>query len=197
MEFALVMICAIPMLFGMVAIGITMGRGIQAIQVTRDAGHMYGLGVDVSLTGTQNIIAKIAQDFSLNTSTGNAVLIFSKIQKISTTDCAALTSGTCNNQGYPVFTHRWVIGNSSLRTSAFGTPPTADITSSNGNIAANNYLAHTTDRATSPVDFNTVLNLTAGDYTTVVEGFFRQPDLNFLQPGFAQANQGTYVRVLF
>jgi hypothetical protein len=198
LEFALVTICAIPMLFAMVALGITMGRGTQGIQATRDIGHMYGLGVDFSQTGAQSIAAKLAQDFSLNTTTGNAVFILSKVQKISSTDCNADTTVPCNNLGYPVFTHRLVLGNASLRASQFGTPPAAYI-GANGLITANKYLQYDTVRASTSGsgDFNAALNLAAGEYTSMVEGYFRQPDLNFLTPGFAQANQGIYVRVFF
>ena len=51
LEFALVIMAAVPLLFGTVAMGVTMGRGIQAIQVTRDVAHMYALGVDFTTVG--------------------------------------------------------------------------------------------------------------------------------------------------
>lgn len=192
LEFALVIIAAMPLFFGTVGLGITMGRGIQAIQVTRDVGHMFGLNMDFSQTGAQLVVAKLAQDYSLNATSGTAVLIFSRVQKISATNCSAATV-PCNNQGYAVFTYRYVMGNSSLRSSDFGTPP-AGYVGSNGSISATNYLQYTTVRA---ANFDTVMNLADGEYTSMVEGFFRQPDINFLQPGFSQANQGTYVRVFF
>lgn len=192
MEFALVIIAAVPMLFGLVALGITLGRGVQAIQVSRDVGHMYGLGVDFSQSGAQSIVAKLAKDFSLNPTTGNAVLIFSKVQRISQSNCNAAPV-PCNNLNQPVFTHRLVIGNSSLRASQFGTPPSSYI-DPDGDIQADKYLQYSTLIASN---FDSVLNLVAGEYTTMVEGFFKQPDLNFLSPGFAQTNRGTYVRVLF
>jgi len=192
-EFALVVIVAVPMLFGLVAVGVKLGRGIQAIQVTRDIGHMYGMAVDMSQPGAQNIVAKLGQDFSFNTTTGNAVLILSRVQKISASNCLSDTSVPCNNQGQPVFTNRLVLGKSSLRTSVFGTPPSAYV-GANGDIAPNKYLQYGTVVAAG---FDSVMNLAAGDYTSVVEGYFVQPDLNFLQPGGSGSTPGIYVRVFF
>lgn len=192
-EFALVVIVAVPMLFGLVAVGVKLGRGIQAIQVTRDIGHMYGMAVDMSQPGAQNIVAKLGQDFSFNTTTGNAVLILSRVQKISASNCLSDTSVPCTNQGQPVFTNRLVLGKSSLRTSVFGTPPSAYV-GANGDIAPNKYLQYGTVVAAG---FDSVMNLAAGDYTSVVEGYFVQPDLNFLQPGGSGSTPGIYVRVFF
>ena len=45
-EFAIVMTMLLPLFFGMLMAGVTAGRGIQAVQFTRDLGHMYGLGMD-------------------------------------------------------------------------------------------------------------------------------------------------------
>ena len=193
LEFALVVLAAVPMLFGGVGLGIILGRGIQAVQVTRDAGHMYGLGVDFSAAGAQNIVAKLAQGFNV-TSTGNAVLIFSQIVTVYQADCdAAGLTNSCSNLGQTVFAQRIVMGNSSLRTSAFGTPP-AGFVGANGNIAPTNYYQQSTLRATG---FGTILAQNDGDTAWVVEGFFTQPDLSFLVPGFQQVTQGTYVRSIF
>ena len=55
-EFAISMSILIPLFFGMLLAGVTAGRGIQAMQFTRDLGHMYGLGVDFSQTLAHNIV---------------------------------------------------------------------------------------------------------------------------------------------
>lgn len=194
MEFALVAIAAIPMLFGTVAMGVTLGRGVQSIQVTRDVGHMYGLGVDFTAAGAQAVVNKLAEDFDLTPATGNAVLIFSQIMTVYQADCNAAGLGaSCGNVGSQVFVQRVVLGNTSLRSSSFGTPPSNYI-GAKGNIAPVNYFQQTSLRANG---FGAVLTQNQGDVAYVVEGFFMQPDLAFLAPGFAQANQGTYVRVIF
>jgi hypothetical protein len=193
LEFALVTLAIVPMLFGGVAMGIILGRGIQAVQITRDAGHMYGLGVDFTAAGAQNIVGKLAQGFNMS-NTGNAVLIFSQIVTVYQADCnASGLTNSCTNLGQPVFAQRIVLGNSGLRASAFGTPNPAFIGGS-GNIAPSDYFQQVGLRAGG---FGAILPQNDGDTAWVVEGFFTQPDLSFLVPGFQQANRGTYVRSIF
>src|SRR5262249_39767443 len=122
------------------------------------------------------------------------VLILSQIVTVYQADCdAAGMTNNCSNLGQTVFSQRIVLGNTSLRSSAFGTPPPAYVGGS-GNIAPSDYYQQSTLRA---VGFNTILAQNDGDTAWVVEGFFTQPDLSFLVPGFQQANRGTYVRSIF
>lgn len=191
LEFALVIISAVPLLFGTVAMGITMGRGIQAIQVTRDVAHMYALGVDFSTTGAHNLAAKLADGFNL-TATGNAVLIFSQIVTVYQADCnAAGMSGQCVNVNQTVFAQRIVMGNASLRTSSFGTPP-AQYIGSQGNIAPTDYYKQPTLVATG---FGSLLTQGDGDVAWVVEAYFSTPDLNFLNS--SSNGGGIYARQIF
>ena len=193
LEFGIVMVLAVPMLFGVCGLGITLGRSVQAQTVVRDVGHMYGLGVDMSQTDAREIVEKIAEDFNLNSASGNAVLILSQVSKVYSADCTAAQVSPCTNVNQNVLTHRLVIGNPSLRASAFGTPP-ANFVASNGNIVASNYMRESSLIATG---FGSIITQAQGDLAWVVEGFFIQPDLNFFQAGFPQVNQGTYVRNIF
>ena len=191
-EFALVSIAIVPFLFGLVAVGISLGRGVEAAQVTRDVGHMYGLGTDFSTSPAQAMVAKLAEDFDLSPTSGTAVLILSRIQTVFPAECAAV-SATCVNANLPVFSQRIVLGNSSLRTSAFGTPP-SNFVAANGNIAPLDYMQQASLVAAG---FETLLPQATGEQAWVVEGFFKQPDLNFLRPGFEGTNNGTYILVIF
>ena len=191
-EFALVAIAVTPFLFGLVSVGITLGRSVQAAQVTRDVGHMYGLGADFSSAAAENIVSKLAEDFDLNPTTGSAVFIFSRVATVFPAECVVI-GVPCNNSGLPVFTQRLTIGNSSLRASAFGTPPSQYITS-NGDIAPMDYMQQNSLIANG---FENLLTQAGGDQAWMVEGFFKQPDLNFLSPGFQSTNEGTYIRVIF
>lgn len=194
-EFALVMICAIPLLFGTVAMGITIGRAVEAIQVSRDVGHMYSLGVDFTSASAQQLAAQLGQGFDLSSS-GNAVLIFSEITTVFQADCNAASMSTqCTNVGQPVFMQRIVIGNSSLKTSAFGTPPSQYI-NAQGNISSTDYFQQSSLVANG---FSSIITQNDGDVAYVVEGFFTMPDLNFLAPGFLQSNSvgGMYARGIF
>ena len=102
---------------------------------------MYALGADFSLPGTQAIARTLSRDYDLS-STGQAVLLFSRIAKVQQIDCNAAGLHTCPNLNLPVFTQRIVMGNPALRTSQFGTPPAAYI-GSGGNIASVNYCQQT------------------------------------------------------
>jgi hypothetical protein len=190
LELALAASFTIPLLLGLGAIGIRLGRTLQATQLTRDVAHMYALGADFSLPGTQAIASTLSRDFDLS-STGQAVLLFSRLEKVQQTDCTAAGLHTCPNLNLPVFTQRIAMGNTALSTSQFGTPPAAYI-GSGGNILSVNYCQQTSLIAAG---FDSVLTLAAGQTATMVEGYFAMPDINFL--GFPNSGGGYYVRFLF
>ncbi len=189
-ELGLALSVVFPLLFGVGAVGIRLGRTLQATQLTRDVAHMYAWGTDFSLAGTQAIARTLSQDFKL-TGTGESVLLFSTVYVVQQTDCNAAGLKTCPNLNLPVFRQRVVIGNPAVHTSQFGTPPAAYI-GSGGNIAAANYCQQTSLIAAG---LNTVLALGAGQSSTIVEGYFAMPDLNFLN--FPGRGGGYYVRFLF
>jgi hypothetical protein len=189
-ELALALSVAFPLLLGVGAIGIRLGRTLQATELTRDVAHMYAWGADFSLAGTQAIASKLSQDFNL-TSTGESVLLFSTVYVVQQTDCTAAGLKTCPNLGLPVFTQRVALGNTTLRASQFGTPPATYI-GSGGVIALADYCQQASLVATG---FNAVLALAGGQYSTVVEGYFAMPDLNLL--GLPDSGGGYYVRFLF
>ena len=190
-EFALVLMCAVPLLFGTVGLGISMGRGIEALQVTRDVGHMYSLGVDFTSASAQQLATTLAQGFDIS-SNGNTVLIFSQIVTVYQADCnAAGLGGQCGNAGKPVFAQRIVIGNSALRSSDFGTPPSQYI-NAQGNIDSSNYFNQASLVANG---FSSVISQNDGDVAYVVEGYYSLPDLSFLVSGGTP--KGMYARTIF
>jgi hypothetical protein len=137
LEMALIVAVSVPALLGVSGLGMRLGRTLDATQVTRDVAHMYALGTDFSLAGTQAIARTLSQEFSL-TSTGTGVLILSRVVKVYQADCDAAGVSGCPNRNLPVFTQRIVIGNAGMRASAFGTPPAADL-DAQGNVASHNY----------------------------------------------------------
>jgi hypothetical protein len=188
-ELALYLSVGLPLLLGATGIGLRLGRSIEAAQVTRDVGHMYALGADFSLAGTQQIASTLAGSFNL-TSTGNAVLIFSKVMKVAQVDCTAAGLTNCPNLDQPVFTQRLVLGNSSLRVSNFGTPA-ASYLGTQGVITAANYCKQASLVASG---FESVLSLGEDQIAWMVEGYYSTPDLNLLGAG---STGGIYVRMLF
>jgi len=165
----------------------SLGRAVQATQVTRDAAHMYGLGADFSNSGTQAIARQLGSSWNL-TASGNSVLIFSRIVKVFQSDCT--TAGVaCNNVDQHAFAERIVIGNSGVRSSNFGTPP-AMYVDAGGDIAPANYMQIPALRANG---FDSVISLGQGQNAYVTEGFFSMPDLTFL----GSTTRGFYVRFVY
>jgi hypothetical protein len=189
-ELAVALTFAFPLLLGVGSVGIRLGRTLQATELTRDVAHLYALGADFSLPGTQAIASKLSVDSNLSSS-GKTVLVFSRIYRVLQTDCTAAAVNPCKNLNQPVFTQRIVMGNPALRTSQFGTPAASYIDSA-GNITAANYCKQTSLVA---VGFDSVLTLASGQSTTVVEGYFAMPEVNFLN--LPNSGGGYYVRFLY
>ncbi len=176
MEFVLgVALFWIPLFFGVLVIGFALVRAVQVTQVCRDAGHMYAYGIDFTLPSYQTLLASLAQGYNL-TSTGNAVVVLSTVTYISSTDCqAGGYTSNCANVNQMVITRRIVVGNSSIRSSSFGTPPAGDM-GTDGNVTAAGYL---NDPACQAVNFTNVIPLTDGEYAYVAEMWVNSPDINW------------------
>lgn len=177
-----------PLLLGLTSVGVRLGRGIEVTQVTRDVAHMYALGADFTLSGTQAIARTLATGFDL-TSAGNGVLILSRLTKVSQIDCTAAGLNNCPNLNQPVFTQRIAVGNASLRASNYGTPP-AQYIGTQGNIVSADYCKQSVLIASG---FENVISLQQDQVTWMVEGYFSMPDLNPL----GGSTQGVYVRLVF
>lgn len=209
LEFGLVLPTLVLMFFGSVGLGIMLGRYIQAVQVCRDVAHIYAdKQTDFSKTAGQNIVTqKLAYGVGMTNTGGNGVVMLTRIITPYLTDCTSngVTSGACTNKNQPVITQRIVIGNSTLKTSYFGTPP-AGTTDSSGNVTATNYL---TNAGLQASNFETILDdavlratgtaptppaQAQGDSSYVVEVFFTYPDIGFL--GWTTAG-GAYVRFIY
>jgi hypothetical protein len=188
-ELALILSVSVPLLLGVTGIGIRLGRSLEGMQLTRDVAHMYALGTDFSLPGTQAIAQTLSRDFSL-TSTGHGVLILSRVVQVYQADCTAAGLPNCPNLNQPVFAQRIVIGNTSLRTSAFGTPP-ASYVNAQGNIKSADYCKQPVLIASG---FGSVMALADGQSAYLVEGYFSMPEINLSY--FGSTGGGFYVRLL-
>lgn len=190
LEMALIFAVSVPVLLGITGIGVRLGRTLSGTQVTRDIAHMYALGTDFSLPGTQAIARTLSRDFSL-TPSGTGVVILSRVIKLYQVDCDAAGNHNCPNLNEPVFTQRLVIGNSGLRASSFGTPPAAYI-DAEGNIKSANYVSQPTLVANG---FDALISLGQGQPAYLVEGYFSMPEVNLAY--FGSPGGGFYVRMLF
>jgi Flp pilus assembly protein TadG len=206
LEFAIVIPCLTLLFFGTVGLGIMMGRYIQAEQMCRDIAHMYSDGVDFTQSTPQSIIVQLASGTGMTATGGNGVVILSQVQTVYTVDCTAAGVSPCTNQGLPVFTQRIVVGQSSLLTSAFGTP-TSTLMDSSGNISPSVYLSNS-DPSVRTSGFEALLDAASvaaggsgtppaqsqGGIAYVAEVFIQYPDIGFL--GWSTAG-GAYARFIF
>jgi len=178
----------VPIVLGMITLGIALARNYQVNQLTRDVGHMMSKGVDFSQQATQNLVANdLANGLSLaansgnvtGSSTGNGVLVLSVFQSLP-------TSCSCNNGGHVVVVSRIVIGNNTLYTSPFGSPASIGSTG-----AVNNYGTDTGARADN---VSNVITLSSNGMAYMAEGDFAFKDLGVV--GFI-TNLGAFNRAIF
>jgi hypothetical protein len=188
-EFSLVMVFLCPMLLGMLALGLNVGRHIQVTQVARDAGHMYARFVDFSLVGNKNILVRLADGMGMTVDGGNGVVILSKITYIANEDClaAGATGGDCVNRDSYVFTNRLYIGNRALKSSPYGTPVDS------GLDAKGNVIDIYRDASARAIGFGDTLTLNRGEYAFLAETYFR--GVLFTFPGLA--GRDIFVRTIF
>ena len=193
-EFMLTSLVWVPLLLGVIFIGLNVVRAIEVTQICRDAGHMHAYGIDFAQPANQQLLVRLASDFTFTATGGNGVVILSTITFIGPQDCLAAgrpaTTAQCANLNQSVFTRRIVVGNRQLRTSAFGTPMPGSI-DSDGNIRSAAYLNDVNARA---VSFGSVLPLQSGQYAYLSEAYFASPDLDW--PGFLSGS-GSYARAIF
>ena len=198
MEFALVAPFLIMLFFGTVGTGIALGRYITAINVCRDLGHMYAKGIDFSQTTNRNIAVQLASGTGMTANGGNGVVLFTLITTVYQADCdAAGFHSSCNNLNQAVIVQRVVIGDTTLKTSAFGTP-TASLLGAQGNISPSVYLQNT-DGSVRTANFTPLMAAAGaaqqqGDFAYVVEVSFPYPDLSYLG---ASTPPSAYVRFIF
>jgi len=161
-EFALSLIVLIPLLLGVVGLGLSLLRQMLTVQLARDAGSMSARKIDFTASGNQQILSQIAGSLSLTAGSGtggtagsgNSVVILSTMEYVSASVCGqatpALAADTthCPNLGSWVFAKRIVVGNSTLAYSSLGTPPST-IIASDGTISINNQCLTKADQVNS------------------------------------------------
>jgi Flp pilus assembly protein TadG len=164
LEFTLLIPVWLPLLLGTMWIGTAMVRGLQVTQVARDLASMFCRAVDFSATGTStaqnDILPKLTQELGTVTSTGTGVVIFSTLTYVGASVCQMAGStyydsvtntpkAACTNWKKFVFTQQYTVGNTSLRSSSFGGPATADPDATNQyKIPIVKYVANAPDQVT-------------------------------------------------
>jgi len=161
-----VLLTLTPLTLGTGVIGINMIRTLATVQLSRDAGHMYARGLDFSQPGNQTILATLGSNLGLSATAGSgqAVVILSALTYVDINACTA--AGAVDKNGNPsgctnyqkwVFTQRLVIGNSSVRTSNFGSPLTSGPTGVTVNATTGKIsLSDSVTKAGAVAQFNSI-----------------------------------------
>ena len=193
-EFCLSTVLWMTVLMGLSVVGLNLIRAEQVEQICRDAGHMYGYGLDFTQSGNQSLLMLLCTGLNVTTTGGNGVFLFSTVEYIDTPQCTAAgllgNTTSCPNLGQYVFIQRVVVGNSGLFASKFGTP-SAGIIGTQGVIASSDYLKNSTARAAG---FGSVITLTGGQLAYLTETYFSSPDFDW---GSYMSGTGVYERVIF
>lgn len=196
LEFGLVMVVLLPLVFGAIALGMRIGTQIQTTHLARDIAHMYARGVDFSKTTNQDLLYNLGQSFQLARSTGKGTVVLSQVRKIYDADCLA-AGGACGNRGRHVVVHRLVFGDASLMASRLATPA-ARLIGATGAIAAANYTRDTSvalnNTITTAIFDGAGYDLAYGEVAYLVETF---TPADALQMFGAAGNGGVYSRAIF
>ena len=165
----------VPLIIGTFTYGFAVIRSVQAVELTKDVGHMYSRGVDFSTQANQNLLAgSLAQGLSLvansgnviGGSNGNGVVVLSTVTYLTNSTC-----NNCSNAGHVVVMRRIVVGNNTVFSTLYG-HPTSSLIQSNGDVQ--NYQ---TDASAQADAFSNLLTLNPGQIAYLAESYVTAPDL--------------------
>jgi hypothetical protein len=166
-EFALVAVLYVPLLVGVVVVGLNLGRNVQIAQFARDAGSMYSRGVDFSEAENKAFLVQM-QSFGMTVTGGSGVLILSKFAYIPASSCAGIRPCNSNQQ---VLLQRIIVGNPSIRSTSFPTGGSVTL-DAHGNVA--DYM---TDPNAIVSTLRPRITIADGEFAYTAEAFFSSPDL--------------------
>ncbi len=124
-EFALLSLVWVPLLFGTTVFGFNLLGAIQISQLCRDSGHMYAYGIDFTQPANAALLQRLASNLNINIqqNSGSGYIIFSTITLVTDTDCAAAgTSNPCFNRNQYVFTKLLAFGDRTSVQTSLGSP---------------------------------------------------------------------------
>jgi len=164
----------VPLIIGVVLVGRNADRSGRANQISRDLASMYAQGLDFSRSENRRLAMHVAQGLGMDD--GQGVVILTKIRMVHDADCGAAPD--CVNHGHAVVTQRYVLGNSALRSSSFGTPARLDPATGDIPDWANDVSARAQEFGAK---------LRPGEFMYAAECYLAS----------AEAHEGVYSRVMF
>ena len=183
-EFGLFFVMMLPGFVWMFISGMNFIRFNKANDVARAGALMYIKGQDMTVLGTQEILARVGQGLdlqvddggappnqALSTSRGSGLVVLSQVQFVGSNTCTG-----CANLNHYVFLQRVYVGNKSLTfngsqvQSALGAPASAIWSASTGAVAS----VYTDTRAQVNASFANLWSPAVGDgqIVYVVESYF-------------------------
>jgi hypothetical protein len=200
LEFGLCLIVLGPALLGMFTVGMNLNRNMQAIQVARDAGHMFVRSVDFTETSNQRLLARLGKELNMIASgtvdtpdpNGGAVIILTKIHVPTLAECLAAgrDAAECVNIGLPTISQRVVVGNESLKTSTLGQPPAARF----GAMGCSNNLDILTSVDLRAVNVALLPPIPGGQDAYIAEVYAASPDFDLAG---SITGTGVYARAIY
>jgi len=192
-EFAFCSLVLMPLLLGGLSVGFNLVRATQVAQFADNAGHQYAYGIDFTQSSAQQLLVTLATGLNFSLGGGTGEVIFSTVLMVGPNDCSVgglqPNTGSCPNLNQTVYTRWYKVGNTSLYTSTFGAPTTADSTT--GIVSSSSYLVNTSARANG---VTSVMPLAASQSIYLTEVYFSSSDYNLT--GFITGS-GVYARAIF
>ncbi len=161
----------VPLLLGLVVVGLGTINRLQLDQLVRDVGIMHARGMDFANPTGYDLFVKLTQGSVFvaggDPPTYNGTVVISTIRLVSDTDC-----NNCSNANHPVVTYRTVLGDPTAFSSQFGSPGTI-----NNDGRVSDWRNDPGARASSILNF--ISGMQPGDEAYVAEGYMKTPGLSF------------------
>lgn len=161
----------VPLLLGLVVVGLGTINRLQLDQLVRDVGIMHARGVDFADNTGRDLFVKLTKG-SVFVAGGdppayNGTVIISTVRYVSETDCNG-----CSNVNTPVVTYRTVLGDPALHESRFASPGTVG-----GDGRVTDWRNDASARAPGILGF--ISGMQPGDEAFVAEGYMKTPGMSF------------------
>jgi hypothetical protein len=196
LEFGLVMVVLVPLVFGAIALGMRIGTNIQTTHLARDIAHMYARGVDFSKAPNQELLYSLGASFHLERTAGQGTVVLSQVRRIHEEDCLA-AGGRCGNRDRHVVVHRLVFGDDAMMSSRLAMPDRR-LPGATGMIASRDYTRDSSvalnDTVAAALFTTPGYELAYGEVAYVVETFTPADALRMFG---STGTGGVYSRAIF
>lgn len=173
LEFAICLPVLVVALLTVITGGLWFDRYMSVLQLGRNGAAMFSRGMDFTTAANQDLLLIAASDLGIGKTSGDGVVYLSRI---------VLGPPGSANDGQLVVAERFVIGDSTFKSSIIATPsgtiwPNPDFPSPNGDVK--DYQEEASAVATAP---SSLATLPLGESMYIAEVYHDAKDLNFGLP---------------